>query len=262
MQALSSGGVGAAMAHTLHIYWSYFDPTFLFVQGGNARTLSTGRDGVFLIPVAVLALVGGYALRRDRLLQALLVIGLLVSPIPAVIKGTPYAIQRASGLLIYVSLFAGAGFAVLATSRKTIARATAALMAIVMAWQFTGFYREYHSTHRSASARAYDPTAFREAADGLIEQDRTARVATVFLPLNYYDVSAKWRFYTLSHDRRELLARTRYYADASALSSVPANSLALLPMNDVMPIVPEGWTVVGVVKDLNGDPSSVIIRRP
>lgn len=261
MQALS-GGTGAALAQTLHIYWSYFDPTFLFIQGGNARTLSTGRDGVFLLPVAVLALIGGYALRRDRLLQVLLVIGLLVSPIPAVIKGAPYAIQRASGLLIYVSLFAGAGFAALAISRSTVARATAALLAMVMAWQFTGFYREYHTTYRTGSARAYDPTAFHEAADGLIEQDRAGRADAVFLPLNYYDVGAKWRFYALSHDRRELLQRTHYYAGASALSSAPSNSLALLPMIDVMPTTPDGWTVVTVVKDLNGEPSSVIVRRP
>jgi len=261
MQALGGGG-GAALSNTLHIYWSYFDPTFLFIQGGNARNLSTGRDGVFLIPVAVLALIGCYAMRRDRLLQMLLVIGLLVSPIPAVIKGTPYAIQRASGLLIYISLFAGAGFAALSISKKTIARATAALIALVMAWQFSGFYREYHTTYRSASARAFDPTAFRESADVLIEHDRTSGADAIFLPLNYYDVSAKWRFYTSSRDRRELLKRTRYYADASALLSAPANSLALMPMIDVMPKAPEGWSVVDVVKDLNGDPSSVIIRRP
>jgi hypothetical protein len=261
MQALWGGGAGTALANTLHIYWSYFDPTFLFVQGGNARNLSTGRDGVFLIPVAVLALIGCYALRRDRLLQMLLVIGLLVSPIPAVIKGTPYAIQRASGLLIYISLFAGAGFAALSISRKTIARATAVLIALVMGWQFSGFYREYHTTYRSASARTYDPTAFRESADVLIEQDRSNRADAIFLPLNYYDVGAKWRFYTISRDRRELLKRTRYYADASALSSAPSNSLALMPMIGVMPMTPGGWTVVNVVKDLNGEPSSVILRR-
>ena len=215
---------------------------------------------MFLIPVAVLALIGFHALRRDRLLQALLVIGLLVSPLPAVIKGTPYAIQRASGLLIYISLFAGAGFAALSISKKTIARATAVLIALVMAWQFSGFYREYHTTYRSASARAFDPTAFRESADGLIEQDRTSRAEAVFLPLNYYDVGAKWRFYTISHDRRDVLKRTRYYPDAAALSSAPAHSLALLP-SDVAAKPPEGWTVVNVVKDLNGEPASVIIRR-
>lgn len=261
MQTLSSGGLGGALANTLHIYWSYFDPTFLFVQGGNARTLSTGRDGVFLIPVAVVALIGCYALRRDRLLQMLLVIGLLVSPIPAVIKGAPYAIQRASGLLIYVSLFAGAGFGALSMSRHTLARGAAMLIAIVMTWQFAGFYREYHTTYRAASARAYDPTAFHDAAEALIEQDRIVRVDAVLLPQNYYDVSAKWRFYTTSHDRRELLQRTRYYADIAALSAAPANALALLPLNGGMPVAPEGWTVVAVIKDLNGDPSSVVFRR-
>jgi len=33
-------------------------------------------------------------------------------------------------------------------------------------------------------------------------------------------------------------------------------------MIGVMPSTPDGWTVVNVVKDLNGDPSSAILRRP
>src|SRR6185503_16327201 len=102
MQNLAGGGVIAALAGTLHIYWSYFDPSFLFVQGGNARNLSTGDSGVFLYAVAVLAPLGLYHLRDHRLARLLILIGLLAAPVPAVIKGAPYAIQRASGLLIFV----------------------------------------------------------------------------------------------------------------------------------------------------------------
>ena len=58
MQSLSSGGASAALSDMVRIYWSYFDPSFLFVQGGNARTLSTGEVGVFLFPIAVLAPIG------------------------------------------------------------------------------------------------------------------------------------------------------------------------------------------------------------
>ena len=87
MQKVVDGGP-AAIGETLHLYWSYFDPAFLFVQGGNARNLSTGDDGVFLLAVAVLLLVGIYVARRDWLASTVIFIGLAVSPVPAVIKGS------------------------------------------------------------------------------------------------------------------------------------------------------------------------------
>ncbi len=111
MQSMASGGLAGAAREFVRIYWSYFDPSFLFVQGGNARNLSTGEVGVFLVPVAVLAVWGLWQLRTQREVQWLLIIGLLAAPIPAAIKGTPYQIQRASGLLIFVSLAAGFGLA-------------------------------------------------------------------------------------------------------------------------------------------------------
>ena len=221
MQTLADSGIGAAFANTIRIYWSYFDPSFLFVQGGNARNLSTGDTGVFLYPVGRARANRALSPAHHRVVQLLIVIGLLAAPIPAVIKGTPYAIQRASGLLIYVSLLSGAGLMALAISKRTIARAGAAMLAIAMLWQFTTFHREYHGTIASASASAYDPTAFRGAAELVIESDRQHAAATVYLPGNFYDVGAKWRFYTRKHDRPALWRNTKYFGDAAALSAAP-----------------------------------------
>ena len=175
MHTFASGGIRAMVGEAIRIYWSYFDPSFLFVVGGNSRTLSTGTVGVFLVPVAVLAPLGLYYLRAHRLVRLLVVIGLLAAPLPAVIKGAPYAIQRASGLLIYVSLLAGFGLASLAMSTRVIARAAAAALVVLMTWQFASFYREYHGNYRVSSAHTYDPTAFREAAESIIESDQSPR---------------------------------------------------------------------------------------
>ena len=261
MQTLASGGTVAALADTLRIYWSYFDPSFLFVQGGNARTLSTGEVGVFLFPIAVLAPFGLYHLRSTPLVRLLIVIGLVVAPIPAVIKGAPYAIQRASGLLIFVSLLSGMGLATLALSPRTIARVGAVLLSVMMVWQFSVFYRDYHTSFRIGSGHVFDPTAFRDTAALIIENDAERAAGAVYLPANFYDVGAKWRFYTQKHDRPSLWQQTTYFADVSALAAAPPDSIAVLPATSANSGPPEGWTTVGVVKNLMGEPASVVIRR-
>jgi 4-amino-4-deoxy-L-arabinose transferase-like glycosyltransferase len=259
METAAHDGIGAALSGLLHIYWSYLDPTFLFVQGGNARNLSTGEAGVFLMPVAILAPAGLYYLRHDRPRRMLLIIGLLVSAIPAAVKGSPYAIQRASGLLIYVPLFAGLGLAALAESRRVLVRAIAAIMIAAMAWQFSGFYRDYLGRYRIASARSYDPTAFRGAAELIIAHDRESAAAAIYLPENYYDVSAKWRFYTGKHNVPSLWGRTRYFSHAGMLAEAPPHSLALLPQPDAA--IPAGWSTVGIVNNVANEPTSIIIER-
>ena len=259
MQTLTSGGIGAAVAETIHLYWSFFDPSFLFVQGGNARNLSTGTTGVFLYPIAVLAPLGLYYLRDHRWARLLIVIGLLAAPVPAVIKGTPYAIQRASGLLIFVSLLAGAGLAYSAISKRAAARAAAALLVVAMAWQFATFYRDYHGEYRVASGFAYDPTAFRDAAESIIRIDADGGVGAVYIPSNFYDASAKWRFYTQKHDRRALWLRTRYFDGVSGLETAPPDTIAVLPAAIASSVA--GWETIAVIKDLGGEPAATLIRR-
>lgn len=261
MQTLASGGFSAAIADTVRIYWSYFDPTFLFIQGGNARNLSTGDTGVFLYPVAVLAPIGLYHLRHNHVVRLLLVIGLLAAPIPAVIKGAPYAIQRASGLLIFVSLLSGIGLASLALSKRALARATAGVLAVLMVWQFAAFYGAYHDSYRIGSGQVYDPTAFRDAAELVIASDGERAATSVYLPANFYDVGAKWRFYTRKHERASLWQRTVYFGDAAALAGAPLESIAVLPQTSASAPPPGGWATIGVVKNLMGDTTAAVIRR-
>lgn len=261
METIAAGGIGEAVREFIRIYWSYFDPSFLFVQGGNARTISTGEIGVFVMPVAILAAWGLWRLReRNRRVFWLLVILLVASPIPAAIKGTPYQIQRASGLLIAFSLCAGFGCAALLSSRRAAARATVAALAIVVAWQFTAFYRDYLGNYRVRSGSAFDPTAFKGAAELIIAEDRRAPVPAVHLPTGFYDVGAKWRFYTIKHDRIELWRRTQYYpGHASALAGAAPGTLAVVPVPQSPDV--EGWSAIEIVRDLAGQPTLTVIRK-
>ena len=259
MQTLAGAGAFTALGNTLHIYWSYFDPSFLLVQGGNARNLSTGETGVFLYAVAVFAPLGLYHLRDHRLVRLLILIGLLAAPVPAVIKGAPYAIQRASGLLIFVSLLAGVGLAHAAMSTRAAMRATAAILIIFMVWQFASFYRDYHGIYRMRSGYAYDPTAFRDAAESLIRIGDEGGEHAIYIPTNFYDASAKWRFYTRKHNRPGLWHRTSYYDGVKALEAAPPGSLAVLPAASGSAV--DGWEPIVIVKNPGDEPTATIIRR-
>jgi hypothetical protein len=152
------------------------------------------------------------------------------------------------------------GLAALALSQRTIARAGAVMLSVLMVWQFAAFYRDYHTSFRIGSGHVYDPTAFREAATLVIENAEQS-AGGVYLPANFYDVGAKWRFYTQKHDRPALLRRTKYFADASTLAAAPPDSIAVLPAASASAGPPPGWTTVGVVRNLMGEPASVVIRR-
>ena len=203
-----------------------------------------------------------YHLRTNTRVRSLLLILLAAAPVPAVIKGAPYQIQRASGLLIVISLLAGCGLAALWHTRRGIPRLVAAALALVMALQFAGFYADYFDNYRISSASAYDPTAFRDAAELMVAEDQQSPVARVYLPTGFYDVSAKWRFYTTKHDRPALWRRTEYYSGAiGELAQAPPDSLAVLPLTDDGATPVAGWRTVQIVRGLMDVPTLALLRR-
>src|SRR4030095_8539632 len=130
---------------------------------------------------------------------------------------------------------------------------------VLTAWQFANFYREYQGRYRIMWAHAYDPTAFRDAAESIIENDRARAAEAVYLPAGFYDAGAKWRFYTLKHDRPGLWRRTRYFKDLSELNTAPSGVIALLPHGNGA--TPEAWETIRLLKDAGGEPIAAVIRR-
>lgn len=261
MATLADGGVTAAAREFVRIYWSYFDPSFLFVQGGNTRTTSTGEVGVFLMPVALLAPWGLLHLRARPQVRLLLLILLLTAPLPAAIKGTPFAIQRGSGLLIVVSLMAGAGLAALWSSGRRGPRAAAAALGAVMLWQFAGFAADYHGGYRARSSHVYDPTAFGGAAGAIVAAHGQQPITTVYLPAGLYDMSAKWRFYATKHGLDDLWTRTVYYGagDGAMGSAVPGSVAVVTP--PVVMADAGAWSVVAEVSAPSGVHALTVLRR-
>jgi hypothetical protein len=268
-QALRQGvGTIEILRNVLSTYWSYFDPSFLFVSGGASRRFSTGLVGVFLLPIAVLLPIGLYSLvRRDRRswVSLVLIVGLLSAPLAATLRGAPFAIERTMALLPFVVLISASGLALLWESRHMSAHLVAALLFVAQPVQFLSFYRDYLSGYRIRSAFSYDATAFAEAAPFLVESALGAGQPTIYLTTPLADVSAKWRFWTTRLGHQELLARTRYFDGTLArVRDAAAGSIAVIPADDaaVDAWVASGeWTLLRRVISVDGQPALAILRR-
>lgn len=214
LSAVATGiDIPGALKTTVAAYWSYFDPSFLFVAGGSSRLVSTGAIGVWPMGAgALLAMALIRAINRPLgVAERVLLAGLLLAPIPAALKGEPFAIQRAITMLPF-----GVLLAVLAldgVSRRTrLQQALLVIALVAVPVQFTGFIDDYFSGYRVRAAAVIDPTAFRDAARVLsdLTERRQPPALAVMAPL--YDASAKWRFYATSSGHPEWLARTRYFS--------------------------------------------------
>jgi hypothetical protein len=254
---------GAAKAATT--FATFFNPLLLFVVGGANLTTSTGRAGVFLVPVALLLPVGLYALwqRRGRDdIPWVVIVGLFMAVIPAALRGEAGMIQRALCLIVFVAIIAGFGLDLLWRSRRPMLRMAAAGLAIVAVLQFGVFYRDFFTHYKLRSAFYYDPVAFADVASFLFEQPEA--------PAYYFDTeldtpAAKWRYYATKAGRTEVLARTRYVSrDAFPLAEAPGGSLCVIYVNrptlDALTST-NAWDVVKTIRDVDNREAAQILRK-
>lgn len=99
------------------LYWSFFNPAFLFLSGDQSMTFSTRAAGVFPQVLALLIPMGLYRILavERTLFNHLLIAGFLVAPMPAVLVPEAGAINRATAMLPFGALLAGFGVQQLAT---------------------------------------------------------------------------------------------------------------------------------------------------
>jgi hypothetical protein len=215
-----------------------------------------------LLPAGVLAL-----LRRPSRdwITWLLLLGVATAPIPATLKGTPAAIQRATALLPFVALVSAFGFGLMWDSRRRVLRWCAAGLMLAAVAQFAGFYGDYFNGYRWRSARSADSTAFSEVAAALLAAVDRDATPVIYLTTPMHDASAKWRFYLTKHGRLDLLDRTRYFdGRVLALPDATNGSLAVVPLEEVSTtgVTESGtWERYRSITDLTGDPVVVIFRK-
>ena len=160
-------------------------------------TTSTGRVGVFLLPLAVLLPLGVFALlrRSDPFgFHTLILLAVVTAPIAATLKGQPFSVQRVVFMFPFAALIATYGLQWVVGTSASAPRGSAAMVLMVgIALQFAVFYRDYFTHYKLRSAFYYDPVAFVDVAAYLTADEQAP---LIYLSTELDDVGAKWRYYT------------------------------------------------------------------
>ena len=122
--------------------WTFFDPRFLFFDGPMELMYSTRSVGVFLLPLAVLWLMGLRAAFQGSISATALVlmVGVIIPPLAATLVRVTDAVYRALELLPFVVLMAVAGVKYLwsvdwpAPRRSAVYASGAAVVALGIAY--------------------------------------------------------------------------------------------------------------------------------
>jgi hypothetical protein len=88
-----------------------------------------------------------------------------------------------------------------------------------------------------------------------------------YMPAFYFtndldDVSVKWRYYTTSHAREELLRQT-HYTEPEERPAAPAGSLLVTYhlTNRLKTLQAAGWRIEKLISDVDNRPATVILRK-
>jgi 4-amino-4-deoxy-L-arabinose transferase-like glycosyltransferase len=116
----------------ISVYTGLLDPEFLFARGTWNLLYTTGRSGVFFVPVFGMLLLGLWRILRDRLDPRGLTLGLgfLAAPLAATLINDRNAIFRATELLPFGVLLATAGLEYAERSSRASARTGGAFLVL------------------------------------------------------------------------------------------------------------------------------------
>jgi hypothetical protein len=238
-------------------YWSFFDPSFLFVTGDSSLINSTRGAGFFPMAFAVLIPVGLYALVRSRGPVAIaILIGFVTAPLVSMISGA-IEMNRVMFAIPFGVLTAAHGVDTLVHSRVLAAKAIAVLLVLSVPWQFAGFHAGYFGDYRSASASWFAGNA-REAIRATMAR-AAGTAGPVYVAGEIEWVHRTWRFYAIADGRTEMIDRVVYVSQAPT-DAAPAGSLLLVPSNSAM-ARQRGWEPVEAVTSIGGRAEFSILRR-
>lgn len=255
------------LAERVSLYWDYFDPSFLFFAGGSDLLMATSRGGVFLLPVAVLMLVGVLTLiRRRSAVDILILAGFVIAPLPVVLtmpEAPHSAIGRVMVLVPLGVLIATTGAQSLWQSTRDRRFAAIALVALLPI-QFWWFHNDYRSAYQERSAIRFDPNATRDVIDVVMGLDRASAAPRILLQDDGDGKAVRWRFYTHVRRREDLWARTKYFrVDAFDPSEAPVGSLLVMRANDPRAgtLAAAGCVKVATIVGVGEFPATDIFRR-
>lgn len=250
----------ASLAERASVYWDYFNPSFLFFAGDSSLINGTRYTGVFLLPMLVLLPAGlVLTLLRGGTPGLLLALVFAAGPVAATVVAERYRVNRALMLLPVAALLATAAVGAAWRSTSRVLRGAMVAMAVVMAVQFVGFYRDYFGDYRVRSAQWFEFN-LRGAMQEIITRSTPANhvwISQALLWTDYY-----WPFYLERFQRPELLSQTNYFDPVAAdLASIPAGTYVLCPVAQEPRLLSAGFTRIRDIREPDGTHSLSVLYR-
>jgi 4-amino-4-deoxy-L-arabinose transferase-like glycosyltransferase len=205
------------------MYWSFFNPEFLFMTGDTSLVNSTRQVGFFPMAFVVLLPVGLHAIwKSGRPALWIIGIGLLAAPLAAIVSGA-IEMNRIMYAMPFGALVAVIG-AMALMAEGGWRRGVAMALVVSVAWQFAGFYRDYHGEYRARSA-AWFGGNLRDAMVNVIDAHPDGQTTPIYVSAKIPFASRYWRFNALRTQRGSLIDAPIYFSDPPA--TAPGGSTLL-----------------------------------
>lgn len=245
------------LARWIALYWSFFDPSFLFVTGDPSVMNSTRNAGFFPFAFAVLIPVGLVALIRTRQpVQLAIAAGFITAPLVSIISGA-VEMNRIMFAIPFGVLTAAYGAFALLRARMIAARVVAALLLASVPLQFMVLYSNYMGEYRLSSASWFAGSAREGVRAVMRHAEGTADPIYVSSRIDW--VHRIWRFYAIEDGRMQMIDRGRFVLAPPPEAPPGALYLCIAASADCAP--PAGWQQIDTVSSIEGSRTFNILRR-
>lgn len=197
-------------------YWTSFNPVHLFAIGSSDLLNGTRAGGLFLVPVALLLVLGVCELFQNIDRRLFLVAGALIGVAPAVLNSTPAAVQRELALLPFAVAIAAIGYDRLQRTMPRHARALGVFALILVLGQFGYFVRDYFTEYRYWSIGRYDPLNIKGLWGRVARADADESAPEILLTFGNRSLGAGsgaeayWTFYAMVNEDDAIVAKARF----------------------------------------------------
>lgn len=240
------------------MYWSFFNPEFLFMAGDSSLINSTRLAGFFPMAFAVLIPIGLFAIwKSSRPAFWLIGIGLLTAPLASIVSGA-IEMNRIMYAMPFGALTAAIGVMAL-VDRGGWRRGAGVALVLAVAWQFVGFHRDYFGDYRVRSAPWFGGNV-RAAMLHVLEARRRGSRGPIYISSNIPFASRYWRFNALRADQAPLIDAPAYVAQPPL--DAPADSTLICPAGPACAdlAAPQGrWQVAFVATEPDNQASFYVL---
>ena len=244
----------------VRLYWSFFDPSFLFVSGDSTPINSTREAGFFPMAFAILLPIGIVAVLRARQpLPLAVAIGFVTAPLVAMISGA-IEMNRLMFAIPFGALVAAYGVAAMLRARPIAIRVAGVALLISIPWQFSGFYAGYFGGYRLTSAQ-WQAGNSREALRALMARAATT-AGPIYISQEINHVHRTWRFYAIADGRTDMIDRASYFLESAPIDAPPGAPLICPAASARCQVLKEnGWREVATVTSLDGSHAFSLLER-